>query len=273
MKEIIDLSVIIPMYNAEQTIKLCVDSVIEEVCSLRLDWELLIIDDGLSDNSYSIISSYVEHLNLKHLIKIYRQSNAGVSAARNVGLLHSRGKLIAFNDADDSWTKGRIQKQVNFFKCNPQAIMIAGLYEGMKFKNNGFIRKIAIKDQLFRNHISPTTAMIKKTVVDCNIWFNENMECGEDVDFFNKVILLGDSFLMQEVFASSILGKCSWGDSGLSAKLWKMERGELINIHNIYKGGYVNFVSYFFALIFSLLKYIRRLVISYLRKLKSILHF
>ncbi len=89
------ISIIVPIFNAENYLKQCIQSILEQ--SFR-DFELMLIDDGSTDNSGAIIDSY----SFKDArIHVFHQANGGVSSARNAGLKHARGKWIVFVDADD----------------------------------------------------------------------------------------------------------------------------------------------------------------------------
>lgn len=90
------VSVIIPVYNAERFLSDAVESVIAQSYN---DWELILIDDGSSDQSAAICDRYAsQHSN----IKVLHQNNKGVSAARNVGIGVAQGEFLAFMDADDA---------------------------------------------------------------------------------------------------------------------------------------------------------------------------
>lgn len=93
------ISVIVPCFNAEQTLKRCIESLVEQSYQ---NWELLIIDDGSTDNSYQIAA---EEAAKEPRIKVMRQQNAGVSEARNNGLAAAKGEFLAFLDADDWYSK------------------------------------------------------------------------------------------------------------------------------------------------------------------------
>ena len=92
------ISVIIPVYNAEPFLPACLDSVLSQDYS---SFEILVIDDGSTDNSAAIIDRYAAR---EPRIVALHQSNAGVSAARNRGLAEARGEYSAFVDADDRVT-------------------------------------------------------------------------------------------------------------------------------------------------------------------------
>ncbi|NLV49506.1 MAG: glycosyltransferase family 2 protein [Clostridiales bacterium] len=89
------LSVIIPAYNARAYIGRCLDSVLAQTFA---DFEVIAIDDGSTDDTAGIITSYAEK---DERVRLLRRENGGVSAARNSGLEKARGELIAFADADD----------------------------------------------------------------------------------------------------------------------------------------------------------------------------
>lgn len=91
-------SVIMPVYNGEKFIETAVESVMAQTLS---DWELIIVDDGSKDGTPQILKKYSEHSK----IHIITQSNQGVSAARNHGMLAGKGNYFAFLDSDDIWHK------------------------------------------------------------------------------------------------------------------------------------------------------------------------
>lgn len=93
-----EISIVVPVYNAEKTLNRCVDSVLRQSYA---DFELLLIDDGSTDTSGMLCDEWEKR---DERIRVFHQSNAGVSAARNVGIDHAFGKYICFVDSDD-WVK------------------------------------------------------------------------------------------------------------------------------------------------------------------------
>lgn len=90
------VSVIVPVYNGATFIETCLDSLLAQTLA---DLEILVVDDGSTDSTPAILQCYAScHAN----IRVFSQRNAGVSAARNLGLAHARGEFIAFVDADDA---------------------------------------------------------------------------------------------------------------------------------------------------------------------------
>lgn len=110
-----DISVIIPLYNKRETVKRAVLSILNQVPKPA---EIIVVDDGSDDAS----SEIVEHLQENHsLIKLVRQQNKGVSAARNRGVKESKTEFVAFLDADDKWLPGYIEKLLQLYRCAPSA--------------------------------------------------------------------------------------------------------------------------------------------------------
>lgn len=112
------VSVIIPVFNAENYIALALESVIKQQYP---NLEIIIVDDCSSDNTSIIVNQYQQ---LYSYIKYYRlDRNSGVSAARNEAIKHADGRYIAFLDSDDIWLEGKLNTQ----------IMLHEKYEGVPF--------------------------------------------------------------------------------------------------------------------------------------------
>ena len=89
------ISVIVPVYNVEPYLTRCLDSILVQTFS---DFELLLVDDGSSDCCGAICDTYAQK---DSRVRVYHQTNAGVSHARNTGLDHARGQYVVFVDSDD----------------------------------------------------------------------------------------------------------------------------------------------------------------------------
>lgn len=91
------ISVIVPVYNVEKYLPRCIDSILSQTFT---DFELLLIDDGSTDNSGKICDEYAKH---DSRIMVFHKENGGVSSARNIGLDNAKGKWITFSDSDDEF--------------------------------------------------------------------------------------------------------------------------------------------------------------------------
>lgn len=108
------VSVIIPCYNARNTIADTINSVL---CQTYKNIEVLIIDDCSTDNSYEIINNYAA---CDTRIRFFKTTTPSGSPAipRNIGLDNSHGTLIAFLDADDMWLESKLEDQITFMQSN-----------------------------------------------------------------------------------------------------------------------------------------------------------
>jgi glycosyltransferase involved in cell wall biosynthesis len=109
--------VVIPAYRAAATICRAIDSVLAQSCTAG---EILVIDDQSPEDLAAVLAPYGERVTL------IRQRRGGASAARNRGIQHARGDLIAFLDADDQWTPDKLARCVRIFQQQPQVGLVAG---------------------------------------------------------------------------------------------------------------------------------------------------
>lgn len=119
MKEII--SVIMPAFNAGYYLNEAIKSVLQQSYQF---WELLIIDDGSTDNTKEIIKSFSDER-----IKYFYQTNKGVSAARNLGLAHMKGIFFCFLDADDILPPNSLQSRLALFNQDKNVKFVDGVVE------------------------------------------------------------------------------------------------------------------------------------------------
>ncbi|PQJ44935.1 hypothetical protein BTO00_01800 [Vibrio campbellii] len=110
------VSVIIPVYNAEKTIKQAIDSI---CCQTYNNLEIIIVDDGSNDGSLDIINSIHDER-----IRVLRQKNQGISIALNNAIGTASGSLIARMDSDDISRPERIEKQVEFLESHEEVVLL-----------------------------------------------------------------------------------------------------------------------------------------------------
>lgn len=111
------VTLIVPVYNGEAYLGRCLDSIINAATDYKI--ELIIIDDGSTDSSITILSEYEkEH----SWIKIIQQENKGPSTARNVGLDHAQGEYIGFVDCDDCISSDYFSKIIPMLNKNPDIV-------------------------------------------------------------------------------------------------------------------------------------------------------
>lgn len=129
LKNEIEFSVIIPVYNAREYLQECLESVIKQT---YVDFELIIIDDGSTDGSGELCDDFAE---IDDRIKVIHQKNQGSLNARKKGVNNARGKNVIFVDADDWINKNELEIIAKYFKNNDVDMIEFGLWKNY---NNGF---------------------------------------------------------------------------------------------------------------------------------------
>lgn len=114
------ITVIVPIYNVEEYIEACLDSLVRQTIN-KGDMEVLLIDDGSPDNSAEICKRYCEKYSF---FKLLSKENEGLSKTRNYGIKRAQGKYIAFLDSDDTLSDNALEKIVNFFEKHDDEIDI-----------------------------------------------------------------------------------------------------------------------------------------------------
>ena len=260
------ISVVIPMYNAADTIVRALDSVKRQ--TYRCGYQILIVDDGSDDNSREVVDRYMAD-NPQMDITVVSQPNRGVSAARNAALRQADGDYIAFLDSDDEWLPEKIEKQIAVFQQNADVDLlgtnrngehIKSLF-GLKFRH---LTRISSKMLLFKNFF-PTPSVIIKNDREKKIVFEENRHFMEDAECWIRFCKRNNCYLLNESLVITGGGKPSFGFSGLSSNMKKMHQGEIKNIQVAYDSSIINRFEYCFFYVYSSLKYLRRLIISRFR--------
>jgi glycosyltransferase involved in cell wall biosynthesis len=178
------VSIIIPIYSAEKYVAATIQSVLEQTYQL---FELLLIDDGTPDKSIEICQQFTADPR----VRIIRQENRGVSAARNNGIRHARGEYIAFLDADDLWVPEKLEKHVKHLDNSPtvgvsfsysefidEAGRSLGIYNATEYKT------VTPASILCRNPIGNGSCIVLRSEVFAAIRFQQNLHgTTEDVYF------------------------------------------------------------------------------------------
>ena len=120
------VSVIMPVYNSGRFIE---DSILSVISQTYSCWELIVVDDGSTDNSKDIVEQYVKKDSRIHLLQNYKP--LGIPAIpRNIGIQQAKGRFIAFLDSDDIWFPTKLEQQVRLFNHKKTAIVFSN-YEKM----------------------------------------------------------------------------------------------------------------------------------------------
>ena len=114
------VSVIVPVYNVEGYLEKCLESLVRQ--SLK-DIEIIVVNDGATDNSLKIAKKYEEKYS--NILKVYSKRNGGLSDARNFGLKYAKGKYVAFVDSDDYVKNDMFLKLYNFAVKNDLDVVVS----------------------------------------------------------------------------------------------------------------------------------------------------
>ena len=181
------ISIIVPVYNVEQYLPRCIDSILNQSFA---DFELLLIDDGSKDKSGTICDEYAAK---DSRIRVYHKENGGVSSARNIGLEKARGEWLAFIDGDDEITDGyfniRQEHEGVDVIIKPYCVDHA---DGRVTCHNNELSILTGKDKIFRYYVQKRNnalwdKIIKRKTVGTQ-QFNTNVSIGEDFLFFLGVL-------------------------------------------------------------------------------------
>ena len=186
------ISVIVPVYNVEKYLPRCIDSILAQTFT---DFELLLIDDGSSDNSGKICDKYARK---DKRIRVFHKENGGVSSARNIGLDKAKGEWITFVDSDDyvgkNWLtyfyptdkdKGYLRVQgYEIIQSNQRTCIISS--QSIFFCTKSEILKniIELESSKILLYKTPWNKMYSNSVIKKNnIYFDESVSLGEDYLF------------------------------------------------------------------------------------------
>ncbi len=181
------VSVIIPTYNSASWINETVQSILKQTYPVL---EILVVDDGSTDNTVDVVSSY------QNPIKYIYQNHRGVSSARNRGIQMARGDLIAFLDADDYWDPRKIEAQVNLLH-DRSLMWVSCETQPFDAITRTMIREITSPMQegdildalLLNNFIGSATPIVRKSIFEQVGYFNEAYDAriGEDWDMWLRI--------------------------------------------------------------------------------------
>lgn len=195
-------SIIIPVYNGDQTLEACLDSVASQTFK---DFELILVNDGSTDDSEEIIRDWIS-LHLEIDIKLIEQKNSGLGNARNSGIAIAQGKYVCLLDCDDTWNHNKLSEISHLLQEKPglkfiyHSVFEFGLKESSK--RNAYPVKNKTELLLQGNPIVPSSVILENGLAkkypftenlkfhgaeDLLLWF-ELLEAGEKPHFHAKYL-------------------------------------------------------------------------------------
>jgi glycosyltransferase involved in cell wall biosynthesis len=182
------ISVIIPVYNGERFIAEAVDSVLRQ---RHRPLEIILVDDGSTDSTAQVIREMIAKTDEK-MIAIH-QPNKGPAAARNRGLEAARGDLIAFLDADDLWTAGMLDGQLQRLIDDCSLQLVVGCTQRVRASDRPESRsRLEILGPQWMS-FTLGSALFRRSAFNAVGRFDESLRFGEDVDWFFRARELGVS--------------------------------------------------------------------------------
>ncbi len=182
------ISVVITAYNGEKFIKEAVDSVLNQTFN---DYEIIVVDDGSSDKTQSILKEY------KNKIRYFYQNNAGTASARNCGIREAKGEYIAFLDQDDIYLPNKIEKCLDYFRLHKECGLVysdmfvadqdgKAIYNWLttkKYFSEGYIYENLLRECFF----CPSAAVIRRDILVAVGGFDKEIRGTEDYDLWLRI--------------------------------------------------------------------------------------
>lgn len=186
-----DVSVIIPAYQAEDTIARALDSVLAQTA---LPAEIIVIDDGSRDGTREVVTEYISR-STACTIRLIEQQNLGAGAARNRGLLASTKPLVAFLDADDEWLSEKLARSLSVMDSEAAELVSHDL---LYSERGGAVhvscaqhfnrRTDPLADYFLRGYISTSTVVAKRQLLIDTGGFDPSLRAGQDYELWLAVI-------------------------------------------------------------------------------------
>ncbi|HSM70522.1 MAG TPA: glycosyltransferase family A protein [Anaerolineales bacterium] len=170
------VSVIIPVYNGVSFLAGAIENVLAQNYQ---PLEIIIVDDGSTDATAQVAASYSKE------VQYVRQTNAGPSAARNLGIKLAQGDMLAFLDVDDLWSDHKLNLQTRYLMSNPTVEIVQGLIQTMQLHGSVSSKKHQFKvtSEPYR-YINIGSALYRSHVFDKVGLFDEALTDNEDTDWF-----------------------------------------------------------------------------------------
>lgn len=216
------VSVIIPTYNRERTIKRAIMSVLSQTYD---NLEVIVIDDCSDDGTKAVI----EMIDDSRLFYYRNETNGGASFSRNIGVTRARYDIIAFHDSDDLWYPDKLEKQMRLFADNPQYGLI---YCPYLYKKDGFVKRVPaidfqieelqgnmLQSLLEASKIGTPTMLLPKAVFNEVGGFDTTLSSLEDWDLSLRVSAKYDIG-----FCEDVLMEAEYSDDGVNAEVRNSEK-------------------------------------------------
>lgn len=222
------ISIVVPVYNAERFVRETMDSVLAQSYP---HWELLLVEDGSSDGTVSVIERYIEEREETRIRLIRQPANMGAAMARNRGVREAKGRYITYLDADDLWAPQKLEHQLRFMQERDIAFAFTG-YEFADERGVGTGKVVRVPESLtYRQALSNTTIFTTTVMFDRTKFEEELLQMpdikSEDTALWWKVLRHGyTAYGLDENLASYRRAGKSLSSNKLEAlrRIWNLYR-------------------------------------------------
>ncbi|ASW01438.1 glycosyltransferase [Paraburkholderia aromaticivorans] len=262
----IPVCAIVPCFNCRDTIGRAVQSVFLQTWRPK---ELILVDDCSTDGTRELLDELARTYPAGWIRVLLQPRNAGPGAARNAAWAAAGQPYIAFLDSDDCWHPAKMEIQYGWMRACPEATItghpVAQLDAGEPAQSQplppvGVPRRVSRRHVLFSNRFTPSSILMR---ADVGARFDETKRHAEDYFMLLEVVLVdrGRAYLFPTPL--SYIYKAQFGArSGLSAQLWKIQKGEQDNYLQLRRRKVISPVEWLCFSLLSAMKYFRRCVVS-----------
>ena len=251
------ISVVIPVFNASETIITTISSVLKQTVK---PYEIILINDGSIDDSLSKISkSFKNEINSKFIILINKE-NEGVSISRNLGIKIAKGNWIAFLDSDDQWDERKLEQQVICFNNHPECKLFGTFTNVLKFHSHKKHFLISYNKNLIKNHFATSTVLVnRETLINVGL-FNEKKIFSEDYELWLNILY---KYKFGLILNQKLVKYETNNRNKLSKNYLQMVKGEIDNYKFQYDDGRISLLYYIILFNLSLIKFSIRIIKNY----------
>jgi glycosyltransferase involved in cell wall biosynthesis len=261
MKPTVPVSVVVPCFRCASTLQRAVQSVAEQA---SIPFELILIDDGSGDDTILLLRKLTT-LYPPGWIKIeLLDRNVGAASARNAGWAKATQPYVAFLDADDAWHPEKIRLQYRYMSTHLEVALSGHGHRILKQNvlpawdaELGTAKQVTKWQLMLSNQFVTPSVMVRRGVKSR---FVENQRHMEDHMLWLEIIFSGGRVVKIDAELTAIY-KDAFGIRGLSSQMWLMERAELQNYRRLRLAGFITISEVVILSVYSILKFIRRLVI------------
>lgn len=240
MDSIPRVSVIMPAYNASTLVRAAIDSILAQTFT---DFELIVLNDGSTDNTQAIIESYDDER-----IRLINKSNSGVASTLNLGLRAATGEFIWRHDADDISLPNKLERQIDFMDTHPEFVLcatqIAFMTERGKVawdkrqpKRNWLgdadFREVRFEDFAPYSPVTHGTSLFRRSILNLVPHYREAFITSEDIDMWlrmmehSKLAVLNQCLSLHRLYSSSATAVHGWKNEfyrELAKEYWRQRQ-------------------------------------------------